>query len=118
MNSYKCHKSTRNSITIALTLALGLGVTSTHAEQLASLDTADVWQTNRLFTPTARQLEMEHKGSVVIYDGLTDVMVEKALDQDFNRIQSMMFTRVIQTGKNGQPLRDESGEVIVADDGC
>lgn len=54
----------------------------------------------------------------MIYDGLRDVTIEQVLDVQFERIQSMMFTRLIRTDKTGAPLRDASGKIVVEDDGC
>jgi len=110
MNTYTC--------TIALGLALLGSTTLASADQLAMLDKHEAWQNNILLEPSAAQLRQELKGRVVIYDGLSDVTVDKALDAQFNRIQNMMFTRIVRTDKNGQPLKDESGSVVVEDDGC
>jgi len=78
----------------------------------------DKWQSNRLFQPTAHQKGQEARGKVVIYDGLPDPTVDKAMDQHFDRIQNMMFIRVIRTGKAGKPVHTQDGGVAVEDDGC
>ncbi len=80
---------------------------------------ADEWQVRMLNQPSEAQLALEEKGRVFIYDGLTDVQVESALDQQFERMESMMFVRTVLTEVNGEKLTDpESGEVVVEDDGC
>ena len=80
---------------------------------------ADEWQVRMLNQPSEAQLALEKKGRVFIYDGLTDVQVESALDQQFERMESMMFVRTIATDRNGDRLTDpESGAVVVEDDGC
>ena len=86
----------------------------------ASSDTViESWQMTRLFKPTQADLVREARGSVMIYDGLTDKTIDKALDSHFERIDAMMFTRVVVTDDAGEPLRDEvTGEIIVEDDGC
>jgi len=77
------------------------------------------WQYNRLFNPSPAAREAEKRGDVVIYDGLTDVTVNKALDQNFDRIQNMMFTRTVVTDENGEPKIDpDTGNKVVEDDGC
>ena len=77
------------------------------------------WQMKRLFHPTHAALASETKGKIIIYSGLTDKVVEKALDENFNRIDAMMFTKTIKTDETGNPLRDsETGELITEDDGC
>lgn len=79
----------------------------------------DNWQYNRLFNPSPGALKAEDRGAVVIYDGLTDVTVKQALDQQFDRIQNMMFTRTVITDKNGKPEIDpDTGNVLVEEDGC
>ena len=77
------------------------------------------WQYNRLFNPSPADREAEKRGAIVIYDGLTDVTVNQALDQNFDRIQNMMFTRTVVTDKNGEPKVDPAtGNTVREDDGC
>jgi hypothetical protein len=76
-------------------------------------------QTNLLFNPTPRQLEFENKGRVNIYDGLKDTEVARALDTQFDRMQSMMFVRTVVTDNIGEPLIDpETGNKVLEDDDC
>lgn len=80
---------------------------------------ADDWQLRMLNQPSDAQLLLEKKGRVFIYDGLTDVQVEQAVDQQFERMGSMMFVRTVLTDTHGESLSDpESGEPMVEDDGC
>jgi len=77
------------------------------------------WHHNRLLSPSPADQKSEKQGAVVIYDGLTDVTVNKALDQHFDRIQNMMFTRTVITDENGDPQLDPiTGNKLVEDDGC
>jgi hypothetical protein len=77
------------------------------------------WQMARLLEPTQGDLKSEAKGRVMIYDGLTDKDVDRALDQQFDRLDHMMFTRVVVTDDSGEAARDEDGEVVTeGDDGC
>lgn len=64
--------------TLGLCLLLLTGIAPVHAEQLALLESEDTWQTNLLFAPSPAQLKHEEKGRIMIYDGLTDVMVDPA----------------------------------------
>ena len=80
---------------------------------------SESWQMSRLFHPTHAALASEKRGKVIIYSGLTDKVVDKALDENFGRIESMMFTRTVRTDDTGNPLRDpKTGEVLIEEDGC
>ena len=57
--------------------------------------------------------------TIYIYDGLTDRDVQRALDDEFERVDSMMFIRTRKTDEDGKIKRDEdTGEVEVEGDGC
>ena len=90
------------------------------ADELDQVSMAmEQWQYNRLFNPSPADRENEKRGDVVIYDGLTDVTVKKALDENFDRIQNMMFTRTVITDEDGEPEIDPiTGNILVEDDGC
>ena len=64
------------------------------------------WQLKRLYSPTAQELELE-RNKVFIYDGLYAYQVDKAMDNQFDRIDSMMFVRVkvVEDGEE-QQLKD------------
>lgn len=83
---------------------------SLSASALAN-DWKNDYQRNTLFNPTEHQLERESRGFVLIYDGMTDEEVEKALDQYPGRIEAMMFVRVQKTDP-------ETGDVVTEEDGC
>ena len=76
-------------------------------------------QIARLFNPAPGALEAEKRGRVHIYSDLYDTDVRRAMDQAFERIESMMFVRTIVTDDDEAPALDEAtGEVLVEDDGC
>ena len=86
---------------------------------LADGERQQSWQMSLLFNPGEHQYEMEHRGRVFIYDGLRDTVIEKALDEQYDRIEGMMFVNTVVTDDNGVPLTDpETGELVVEDDGC
>jgi hypothetical protein len=86
---------------------------------LAVDDQQQSWQLSLLFNPSDQQYEMERRGRVFIYDGLRDNQIEQALDDQYERIEGMMFVNTVLTDDNGVPLTDpQTGEVLVEDDGC
>lgn len=103
-------------------LAVGLAAAdSVLAAQptLAADGTDREWQLEMLFEPSDQQLELEKRGRVMIYSGLQDTDIERAMRQQFGRVGSMMFIRTVVTDKQGEVERDQaSGAPIVQDDGC
>lgn len=100
-------------------LAITLGLLAGYQAASAEPPSVNSWQMKRLFQPSQADLKSEAKGRVMIYDGMTDKMVERALSEEFQRVDAMMFTRVVVTDADGEPRRDpESGEVVYQDDGC
>lgn len=88
-------------------------------QSMAADSPYDDWQVKRLFQPTIKQIESEQKGQVFIYDGMTDKLIEQAMEKQFERVQSMMFVRTVVTSDKGEPQRDpETGEDMIESDGC
>jgi len=86
---------------------------------LADDDPQQSWQLSLLFNPGNHQYEMERRGRVFIYDGLRDTVVEQALDEQYERIEGMMFINTVVTDDDGVPMTDpETGELLVENDGC
>ena len=71
---------------------------------------ADEYQYRVLFSPSKDNLEWEAPGRVMIYDGLENSAVVRAMDEQFGRIENMMFVRTVYT--------QEDGEIEVEEDGC
>mgnify|MGYP006928178270 CR=1 FL=1 len=67
------------------------------------------FQQNMLFSPSPSVLADEAKGRVMIYDGLKSETVDKAMNVQFSRIDSMMFVNTEYKKENGE---------IVANDDC
>jgi len=73
----------------------------------------------RLFEPTKVEREAEARGRIYIYDGLRDIDVERAMRDEYDRIENMMFIREKKTDGKGEVLKDPAtGEDVVEDDGC
>ena len=81
------------------------------APLVRAADANDGFQYNALFNPTTAQLRAEDRGRVMIYDGLDNAVVERALDEQFDRIEHMMFTRTRQG-----PLDDDDSGAADDDD--
>ncbi|MET0065616.1 MAG: hypothetical protein ABW076_04650 [Candidatus Thiodiazotropha sp.] len=91
----------------------------TDSDTLLGDSNTDDWQSRRLMHPTEAEIQSEHEGHIVIYHGLTDRQVSRAMDRQFGRIQSMMFTGIVVTDPKGSPKKDsQTGELITEDDGC
>lgn len=71
---------------------------------------ADSYQEKVLFEPHQSQRLAEARGRVMIYDGLDSTVVDKAMDEQFDRIDNMMFVRIHHSS--------EEGDEYVDDDGC
>ncbi len=116
------HSRLNTSIALIVTLFVVSFSGAIHAVEpigdLALFEAADKWQMNRLFEPTSNQRKQETHGRIMIYDGLRDTTVSDALDNSFERIENMMFTRVVITDESGQPELDLAGNAITEDDGC
>jgi 5-hydroxyisourate hydrolase-like protein (transthyretin family) len=73
----------------------------------------------RLFDPTVAELSAEEKGRIYIYEGVRDIDVQRALDEEFHRVENMMFIRTQKTDEEGKVKRDtDTGEAETEDDGC
>ena len=83
-----------------------------------AVDVSEI-ELRRLFDPTPAEIQAESSGRIYIYEGLRDIDVERAIEEEFNRVDSMMFIRVKQTDEEGDVRKDpESGQAMVQDDGC
>jgi hypothetical protein len=99
-------------ILLGLLLATGLTPLTMPA------DADDSFQHNALFNPSQSQLGAEARGRVMIYEGLDNAVIERALDSQFERIEHMMFTRIPQAESDPDDDDGGGGEVTVEDDGC
>jgi hypothetical protein len=76
-------------------------------------------QMRRLLEPTPAELASEKDGRIYIYESLTNPDIEKAMSEEFDRVESMMFIRVPKTDASGAVKKDEqTGDIIYEDDGC
>jgi len=102
-----------------LHISLVVMLTVTNVAHANEFESPNNWQMSRLFHPTEADLASEKKGRIMIYDGVTDKTVDRALDEHFDRIGALMFTRTIVTDDTGNPLRNpETNEIVVEEDGC
>ena len=81
---------------------------------------ADSWQEKILFSPSPAQIEMEDsRHRIMIYHGLKDTQINQVMNQQFDRIEHMMFTGTVVTDVNGEEIFDPAtGLAMVEDDGC
>lgn len=76
-------------------------------------------QMRRLLEPTQAELAQERKGRIYIYESLTNQDISQAMEEEFDRVESMMFIRVPKTDDSGEVMKDaDTGEMLIEDDGC
>ena len=88
------------------------------AAPATAADVRDI-ELRRLFEPSQGELAAEASGRIYIYEGLRDRDVERAMADEFERVDSMMFIRVEKTDEQGEVKRDPETEAPATyDDGC
>jgi hypothetical protein len=98
-------------------LLLGMTLMATIGTAYAA-DVSEI-EKRRLFQPTQAELLQEATGRIYIYDGLSDADIDRAMEAEFGRVESMMFVRVKKTDARGQVVKNkDTGEPLVEDDGC
>ena len=98
-------------------VAVELGSVSAAAQ---SKDLRDI-ELRRLFEPTSAELRQERSGRVYIYDGLKEADVERAMREQFQRVDSMMFIRVKPASAPRESDRTNTpvpATTYYQDDGC
>jgi len=100
-----------------LAMAIAI-IASASSSAWARSNPAYEWRMQQLFSPDAEQLYREQQGFVYIYAGLTEQEIAQALDQHFERIQSMMFVATVLTDSQGNIVRDKKTGNVVVDDDC
>ena len=93
---------TQNITKALFGMTLALSNTGIHA--------GDTYQYKVLFNPSEANLASEKRGRVMIYNGMKEEEVELAMENQFDRIENMMF---INTQR-----RTETGEYVADDDDC
>ncbi len=104
---------TRTSVIATLLLAIS------PVQAAFSQSIYERWQLKRLYEPARMQLILEQKGRVFIYEGLTDKQISRVMDQQFGRLENMMFIGTVVTNEQGEPKSDpKTGLIMKEDDGC
>ncbi len=65
------------------------------------------WDQVQLHNPSETLLAAESRGRVTIYDGLYQSDVDRAMDEQFRRIDRMMFIRTQQRTEVGHAMDEE-----------
>ena len=90
---------------LMVVLAVAFGVYT--GQSLAGPTDSASYDRNVLFSPSEAVLLAEANGRVTIYDGLEHRTVDRALDTQFERIDSMMFVRTRETSPDGSVEVDD-----------
>ena len=101
----KMHIKASQSIVFVRVICTAIAILFSNAPQAE-----DKFQYEVLLNPSQEVLEAEMRGYVMIYDGFENSVIEKAMTEQFGRIENMMFVRIRHT--------DEEGEMMVEEDGC
>lgn len=56
---------------------------------------ANEWDRKQLFGPSLALLDREKAGNVTIFDGVLSSDVDRAMDEQFDRVESMMFVQTL-----------------------
>jgi hypothetical protein len=73
----------------------------------------------RLFEPTSAEVRAEQEGRIYIYEGLKETDIVRAMQEQFQRLDSMMFIRVQPTPTPVQKDKgSDSAPVYYQNDGC
>ena len=80
-------------------------------------DVRDI-ELRRLFEPTTAEQRAERSGRIYIYEGLRESDVARAMAEQFDRVDSMMFIRVQRPVQQTEPKSKEPVEYQTQNDGC
>lgn len=89
---------------------------------VAGESAGDDWQMQMLLAPTPQQIEMERrKSKVFIYSQVKEPDLERAMDEQFGRIEHMMFINTLV--REPEPKADATQPAdkavwVEQDDGC
>ena len=102
LKNIRLNSHSDNVKSILLASLLALSGTSAFA--------ADSFYHKTLFDPSDSMLKAESRGHIMIYDSLDSETVDRAMDEQFDRIDNMMFVRTHYV--------QASGDHYVDDDDC
>lgn len=87
---------------------LGLMINLSHATTAESAGEGGLsWEQVQLFDPSDALVRAESKGRVTIYDGVYQEDVDRAMDEQFDRIDRMMFIRTMHRADTGGYYADD-----------
>ena len=83
----------------------GIAVNLAFQDSLAG-EAEDSWELQQLHEPSPALLTREDAGRITIHDGLHVKEIDKAMDEQFDRIGSMMFIRTRHVEEDGTLYED------------
>lgn len=87
-------------------VAVGIVFILTGQTELIADPSTD-WELQHLHAPADALLQAERRGRITIYDSVSVTDVDKALDDQFDRIDSMMFVRTVYPMPDGDFYADD-----------
>lgn len=96
---------TIKDVTALILVLAGITVNLMFQESLAE-DKERLLQLERLHNPSQALSDKESFGRITIYDGVAVTEVDRAMDEQFDRIDSMMFVRTKHPVDDGSYVED------------
>lgn len=96
---------TKKDVLILILLLIGIGANLMFQDSLAADGDGD-WELRQLHEPSPLLQARERAGRVTIYDGVTVTEIDRAMDNQFDRIGSMMFIRIKRPADDGSYYED------------
>jgi hypothetical protein len=87
-------------------VVLGIAANLKFQDSLAS-DGIETWELQQLHTPSPALRQQEDAGRITIYDGIRITEIDRAMDEQFERIDSMMFIRSNYVDEDGEWYEDD-----------
>jgi len=99
---------TKQHLLALLVITLGIWANLEFQDAIAVAQGQEMnWEMKQLHAPSPFLLAREQRGQVTIFDGLPSTEVDLALDQQFERMDNLMFIRTRHVSDDGDVTVDD-----------